>query len=176
MYRGQLLQYVVAGNEITLQTSQGGFPMTYAVSDGKLTLTLNGQSFIYSKGGAKPTVNAGGKIDQTMVGKWCYVNVYSTGGGGSSASECITLRGDGTFEYYSESSRSVNTSTVTGGTSSQNSDRGTWWVQGDRIYYNSQTQGQGSYQFVKRNHPKNNDPMIVLEGKTFVTSTIKDPW
>jgi hypothetical protein len=50
-------------------------------------------------------------------------------------------------------------------------------VQGDRIYYNSQTQGQGSYRLEKRNHPKNvGDPMIVLDGEAYVTATLKAPW
>jgi hypothetical protein len=71
---------------------------------------------------------------------------------------------------------STNTNSFSGGTSSQNSDSGTWWVVGDRIHYNSQTQGQGSYQLIKRNHPKNGDPMIVLDGTSYVTYYQKAPW
>jgi hypothetical protein len=117
-----------------------------------------------------------GTISQELVGKWCYVNVNSTYSGGSSSSTCFTLNADGSYEYYSESSRSVNTADMNGGISSQNSDRGTWTVQGDRIYYNSQTQGQGYYQFQKRNHPKNGDPMIVIDGEAYVTFYNKEPW
>ncbi len=62
------------------------------------------------------------------------------------------------------------------GTNSQGADRGTWYVQGDRIYHNSQTRGQGSYQLQKLNHPKNRDPMIVLDGEAYVTYYQKPPW
>lgn len=117
-----------------------------------------------------------GAVPQELVGKWCYVNVYSSSTGGSSTERCITLNADGTYEYYGESSRSVNTPDAYGGTSSQSSDRGTWWLKDDRIYYQSQTQGDGSYAFEKRNHPKNGDPMIVLDGDTYVTFYNKPPW
>ena len=64
-----------------------------------------------------------------------------------------------------------------GGTNSQGSDQGTWYVQGDRIYYNSQSKGPGSYRLEKRNHPKNvNDPMIILDGTAYVTAYQKAPW
>jgi hypothetical protein len=97
--------------------------------------------------------------------------------GTSSSSRCITLNADGTYIYNSESSRSVNTPDYYGGTNAQNSDQGTWYVNGDRIYYNSQTTGQGSYRLEKRNHPKNvNDPMIVLDGEAYVTATQRPPW
>ena len=182
MYRGQPWPYTVANKVITLQTPQGNFMMAYTVAGNQLHLTINGQSFTYTKGengvtAATRTGSTGGKIDVTLAGKWCYMNVYSSNSGGSSSSECITLKEDGTYEYYSESSRSTNTSGFYGGTASQSGDRGTWWVEGDRIYYNSQTAGQGSYKLEKRNHPKNQrDPMIVLDGKTYVTFYNRPPW
>jgi hypothetical protein len=182
VYRGQPWPYTVSGNMITLQTPQGNFMMAYAISGNQLNLTINGQNLTYTKGAAGGTTTtagsaAGRNIDMSIVGKWCYMNVYSNNSGGSSSSECIVLKQDGTYEYSSESSRSVNTPDLYGGTSSQGSDRGTWWVEGDRIYYNSQTNGQGSYKLEKRNHPKNtSDPMIVLDGKTFVTFYNRPAW
>jgi hypothetical protein len=185
IYRGQPWPYTVENNVITLQTPQGNFMMTYAIRDNQLDLSINGQKVTYTKGisngpgrSAGAPVSSGNKnLDVSLVGKWCYVNVYSNNSGGSSSSECITLRQDGTYEYYSESSRSVNTGDVYGGTASQGSDRGTWWVEGDRVFYNSQTSGQGSYKLEKRNHPKNtSDPMIVLDGKTYVTFYNKPAW
>lgn len=113
----------------------------------------------------------------TIVGTWCAVDVNSYNQGTSYSSSCITLNADGTYAYSSESSRDVNTNEFWAGTNSQGSDRGTWYVQGDRIYYNSQSKGPGSYRLEKRNHPKNvNDPMIVLDGATFVTQYQKPPW
>ncbi|MGB3080094.1 MAG: hypothetical protein WBB31_13500 [Saprospiraceae bacterium] len=81
----------------------------------------------------------------------------------------LILNEDGTGEFDGE--------TLTGGTSSQADDQGTWYVQGDRLYVHSRTIGDASYKLEKRNHPKNvNDPMIVLDGRTFVTAYNKPPW
>jgi hypothetical protein len=185
IYRGQPWPYTVSNNVITLQTPQGNFLMAYKITGNQLDLTVNGKNFTYTKGAAPanttsnnaPTSSGGKNLDMSLVGKWCYVNVYSGNSGGSSSSECITLKQDGTYEYYSESSRSVNTPQVYGGTSSQGSDRGQWWTEGGRIFYNSPTSGQGSYKLEKRNHPKNtSDPMIVLDGKTYVTFYNKPAW
>ena len=180
-YLGQNCHYYVSGNQITLQTSQGNILMTYTVTGSQLTLTVNGQQLTYNKGGtlgttAKTQTINNGKPDMTLVGKWCYVNVSTSGTGGSSTDECITLNGDGTYEYYSERSRSTNTAEFSAGTASQDSDYGTWWVGPGRIYYNSSTRGQGSYVLVKQNHPKNGDPMIVLDGTSYVTFFQKSPW
>lgn len=180
-YLGQTYPYEVSQGHVTLTTLQGKLMMAYSIANNQLTLTANGRQLVYSKGAASTTgtnrLAAGsGAVAQELVGKWCYVNVYSSSSGGSSTSNCITLNADGTYEYYGESSRSVSTPDMYGGTASQSSDRGTWWVQGDRIYYNSQTQGQGSYQLQKQNHPKNGDPMIVLDGQTYVTFYNKPPW
>ena len=180
-YQGQTYPYQVSTGQVTLQTSQGNFAMAYSVSGNQLSLTVNGQTLQYSKGAATQNntqSTAGGKrIAQELVGKWCYVNVNSTSSGGSSSEQCMTLKADGTYEYYGESSRSVNTNTYAGGTNSQSSDRGTWTYDGTRIYYaSSQGAGSGSYLLEKKNHPKNNDPMIVLDGTTYVTYYQKSPW
>ena len=193
VYQGQVFPYQTSGNTISIQTAQGSSSMQYAVNGNQLALTINGQTFYYAKNGATPDPSAtantnnntpsysqpagSGNIAQELVGKWCYVNVNSYNNGGSSSEQCITLKADGTYEYYSESSRSVNTNAYSGGTSSQGSDRGTWSYDGARIYYNSSMgNGSGSYLLEKRNHPKNNDPMIVLDGQTYVTQYQKAPW
>ncbi|MBI3482025.1 MAG: hypothetical protein HY015_03475, partial [Bacteroidetes bacterium] len=147
-YIGKSYPYETSPGHVTLVTNQGNLMMAYTIANNQLTLTVNGRQVVYSKG--NPNVsrenNSSGKgnVAQELVGKWCYVNVYSSSSGGSSSTKCITLNADGTYEYYGESSRSVNTTDISGGTASQDSDRGTWWVQGDRIYYNSQSAGQGS--------------------------------
>ena len=157
--------------------------MGYAVKGNVLSLIVNGQTIQYTKRNAgatqykTQTAGTGKRVAQELVGKWCYVNVNSTNSGGSSSEQCITLKADGTYEYYGESSRSVNTNTYSGGTSSQSSDYGTWSYDGARVYYTSSAgAGSGSYSLEKRNHPKNNDPMIVLDGVTYVTFYQRDPW
>ena len=183
VYLGQTYPYLLSGKEITLQTAQGNVIMAYTITGNELSLTINGQNFVYLRGNAgannSGTNNSGSgnkNLDMSLVGKWCYVNVTSTNSGGTSSQECITLNANGTYEYFTERSMSVNTNTLGGGTASQGSDQGTWWIVGDRIHYTSQTQGQGSYQLQKRNHPKNGDPMIVLDGTTYVTYYQKSPW
>lgn len=189
VYQGQIFTYQTTNNTVSVTTNQGNLVMPYAVNGNQLSLTINGQAFYYAKNGASPdpSATAGqtnsqpqrstGNIGQELVGKWCYVNVNSTNSGGSSNEQCITLKADGTYEYYSESSRSVNTNAYSGGTNSQNSDRGTWSYDGVRIHYSSAMgAGSGSYLLEKRNHPKNNDPMIVLDGMTYVTQYQKAPW
>ncbi len=177
VYIGNTFSYQVSQGHIILATAQGNVMFAYNIKNNQLNLTANGQQVSYTRGATNTTSasenSKTGTIAQELVGKWCYMSNSLN----SSTNKCITLNADGTYNYNGESSRSVNTSEVYGGTSSQGMDRGTWYVQGDRIYYNSQTQGQGSYRLEKRNHPKNvNDPMIVLDGEAYVTATLKAPW
>lgn len=184
VYLGQTFNYQATSSQITLQTAQGNAVMNYVIQQNQLVLTINGQKFTYTKSQGNTVTNAGNttnpnsnrQLDMTIVGKWCYVNVTSTNSGGTSSDACITIHENGTYEYYAERSMSANTDTFSSGTASQSSDSGTWWVQGNRIFYQSQTQGQGSYQLVKQNHPKTGDPMLVLDGTAYVTQYQKSPW
>ncbi len=174
VYLGNTFKYEAKQGNITLSSQQGSATLGYTLKGNQLILSANGQQLTYTKGLAA----AGAKsIPQELTGKWCKMNSTSTNSGGSFSSQCIILNADGSYVYNSERSTSVNDPSFSGGTSSQGGDRGTWWFQGDRLYYNSQTQGAGSYKLEKRNHPKNvNDPMIVLDGDAFVTATLKQPW
>jgi hypothetical protein len=176
VYLSNTFSYQVSQGHVVITSGQGNSTFEYAVKGKQLTLTANGQKVVYNKvdgAGNSTQSSARGNVAMELVGQWCYLNMNSN----SQTSRCINLNADGTYTYNYEGSRSVNTETISGGTSSQNSDRGTWYVQGDRIYYNSQSSGQGSYRLEKRNHPKNvNDPMIVLDGEPYVTTTSRAPW
>ncbi|MBP7238891.1 MAG: hypothetical protein KBA14_01595 [Saprospiraceae bacterium] len=183
LYLGQTFPYRISSGQLTLSAADGEHIFSYGISGDKLILTAAQGSVTYTKSTSSSGSNApvsssfGGAIDQTLVSKWCYVDVNNYNSGASSSSTCVTLNADGSYEYYGESSRSVNTQDYSGGTSSQESDRGTWYVQGDRIFFNSQSKGLLSYRLEKRNHPKNvNDPMIVLDGSPFVTAYNMPPW
>ncbi|MBX2961576.1 MAG: hypothetical protein KF687_03635 [Cyclobacteriaceae bacterium] len=182
LYGGQTFTYKVSGSSITIQSAQGSASMGYVLSGNELMLSINGQTSVYSRGGAGATgqaqpASANRRIAPELVGKWCWINVTSTNSGGRTSERCITFNGDGTYQYAAESSMSVNTNAFYGGTNSQSSDRGTWTYDGVRVYYNSQMgRGAGSYVLEKRNHPKNNDPMIVLDGETYVTQYQKPRW
>lgn len=178
LYLGNVYKYHSTADRITLTTNQGDVAFGYAINGNQLTLVGNAGQAVYSKGNANSGTNATTKgVAMELVGKWCWINVTSTNSGGTQSSRCIVLNADGTYLYQSERSASVNTDAFYGGTNSQSSDQGTWYVQGDRIFYHSQTTGQGSYRLEKRNHPKNvNDPMIVLDGEAYVTATFRQPW
>jgi hypothetical protein len=176
VYLGNTFPYKVSQGNIILTTAQGPVTFAYSVKGGQLTMIANGRAVVYNKaatsGPQKPSAG-GGHIATELVGEWCYLNMNSN----SQTSRCITLRADGTYYYTEGSSRSVNTDAISGGTASQGEDRGTWYVEGGRIYYQSQSKGAGSYRLEKRNHPKNvNDPMIILDGEPYVTTTNRAPW
>ena len=188
LYMGQTMAYQISGNNIILQTQQGQVPLAYSLNGNQLTISGGGLSYTYSRGGSGAS-NTGtamssgtgasgkGRVAQELVGKWCWTNVTSTNSGGSTSERCIILNADGTYQYAAERSSSVNTNAYYGGTNSQSSDQGTWTYDGVRIYYNSQMgQGSGSYALEKRNHPKNGDPMIVLDGEPYVTYYQKPQW
>lgn len=180
LYLGNTLQYEVVQGNILLKTAQGSATFAYTITGNQLKMMANGNTVTYQRGAGNTTAtqpaSSGGQVPQELVGKWCWTNVNSTNTGGSSSSECIVLNANGTYQYASERSMDTNTSSFYAGTSSQSNDQGTWWVQGDRIYYNSQTRGQGSYQLQKLNHPKTGDPMIVLNGEPYVTFYQKPRW
>ncbi len=177
---GDVVKWSASGGKLTVELDGDKQVYNYTfnangfrVSGGDLEMPLNFRKAGSNNASAQnnQNSNAGGKkVDQSLVGKWCYVNVTSNYS--SSAEECITINSNGTYEYYSERS----TSGSNGSTASQNSDTGTWWIEGNRVYYRSQSQGEGSYELVKQNHPKTGDPMIVLDGTAYVTYYKKSPW
>lgn len=141
---------------------------------------MQGSSLSLSRVGQKEapiTVPTQKHVAPELVGKWCWTNVTTTNSGGSTSERCLTLNADGTYHYQAERSMSVNTDAFYGGTNAQSTDRGTWTYDGQRIYYTSQMgQGSGSYKLEKRNHPRNRDPMIVLDGESYVTYYQKPSW
>jgi hypothetical protein len=183
---GETIAYQVSKSNLVLNTAQGTEMMNYTINGNQLRTTVNGAQFVYTRveqarpAGAKqgprgvPSSNSRA-IPQDLVGKWCWINVNSNSSFPSG--NCIVLNGDGTYKYNSETPRAGSADAQTGGTASQASDQGKWWVEGDRIFYTSTTQGQGSYLLEKKNHPRNfGDPMIVLDGQSYLTSALRQPW
>jgi len=131
-----------------------------------------------AKGKGAGSVSSGGN-GQELVGKWCdmHTMMSTQGQGGSSRMACMELKADGTYAYNAESSRSVNTNTMYGGTNSQSSDSGRWSYDGARLTAHSRTGKVANYALEKRNHPKNKrDPMICLDGTCYVTFYNKPAW
>ncbi len=191
---GQGLTFKARDGKLTVIYAEGE-PMVYGyVLEGDV-LTLSGGdldgplAFRRSGAGAAPKGPApglvpsasagpagGGRTPLELTGKWCRVNVSAASTGGSSSSACFLLDPDGTYAYFTERSMSVNAPDAYGGVASQDGDRGRWWVEGDRLFYDSPVRGQGSYKLEKKNHPESGDPMIVLDGEAYVTYYQKPPW
>ena len=195
---GYSLRYSVDGNALKIDGPNGTANYTFTLNGNNLTINMNGQIASYQKGGTGVSTNTAnpsnltarspdqgqmrGRIAMELVGKWCWINVSSTNSGGASSSRYITINADGTYEYYYEGSMSANTynsagdQTMYAGTASQGGDRGIWRLDGNTLCVTSQSQGFRTYTLQKVNHPKNGDPMIVIDGEAFVTYYKRQPW
>jgi hypothetical protein len=126
--------------------------------------------FLEIDGVAQGTEQQSRQISTELVGKWCFINLTSN----AITNSCVTLNGDGTFEANLDRSMLPNANSFVG---IQDSDSGKWWAKGDRIFYTSSANGEGSFAFQKMNHPRlENTPMIVLNGIAFATASSHDPW
>ncbi len=173
-------RYTVAGNEITLIGYDGSMQVPFKLEGDRLTVLFAGQVVTMQRvaAGADPGGRAAGtNVPVELSGKWCYFsNFNATSGGGSMTDECFTIYANGRYQYHRESSMSVYASGAYGSQASSQDDSGTWSLQGSTLKVNSRTQGPVSYNLVKRNHPKNNDPMLCIDGRCFVTYGPKPPW
>ncbi|GGD57400.1 hypothetical protein GCM10011514_21870 [Emticicia aquatilis] len=181
-YNGNPFRYSVAGNTLTTSGNTGTTVFTFAVNGNYLTLIGGGVNVVMQRGNASNSQSntygksSGGGIDQSIVGKWCWANTSSTYSSSYNSSKCIVINANGSYEYYAEGSISGYGGGGYGGSSSQSADRGTWRLEGNRIHVQSQAEGYKVYSFEKRNHPKNGDPMIVIDGDTYVSYYQKAPW
>lgn len=188
---GQPIRWDTLGGALFIQqngqTAAYGFKVDgnkLLVSGGDLaqpaTLTRGSHAYdvaMKSKSGVAPAKAGAPSNGQELVGKWCDVRAMSTYQGGSSSMACFELKPDGTYTYSAESSRSVNTSTMSGGTASQSSDAGRWSTRGNQLIAQSRSGQTYTYNLEKRNHPKNQrDPMICLNGQCYVTFYNKPAW
>ena len=177
---GQRFKYTSDGSTITLIGADGSMPFPYSLQGNTLTVSVQGQTAIYTRTGGAGGQGAraggsfgggGGSNPPEMAGKWCAYSGSSTGQIISGREQCFTLHPNGTYEYYGAS----DSTNQYGGTASQSSDGGTWSVEGSTIVANSRSQGRVVYQLEKKNN-KNNDPMLCLDGQCFVTYGQKPPW
>jgi len=173
---GEAFRYRTEAGNVTLTSQQTVIKLAYKISGDSMTLTGPGGTLactrvVEGKGGGAPA--AGGSIAPELVGKWCYVaNIYATGGGARSSNRCFTLQADGRYDYYGES----DSYGPNGGATSQSGDRGTWTATETSLTARSASGRIVTYTMQKKNHPKNNDPMIVLDGTSFVTFFNKPAW
>ncbi len=124
-------------------------------------------------GAARSGDDAAGGVAAELVGQWVYAaNVNANDGGGRSSQIVLTLRGDGSYTYRAEN---VSTNPLGGAWGTEN-DAGRWSLSGATMTFRSQSGTTTRFALEKRNHPRNNDPMLVFDGRTFVTATKRAPW
>ena len=174
---GQSFNYRVNGQTMTISNNQETVNLPFQLDGDTLTVQVQGRDVIYKRLSSQrnddeETANNGGSNPQELVGKWCYMSNIQANDGGRMSNTCVTLNGDGTYEYYSETS----SSNPYGGTSSQTSDAGRWSATATTITSNSNKGETKTFTIEKRNHPKTNDPMLMIDGQAFVTAYQKQPW
>jgi hypothetical protein len=176
LLNGETFRYAVKGNNITLANNEGAAQFPFQLAGDTLRVQVDGRTVTYKRvtsGSRTEDSNAAsGANPAELFGKWCYMANVNANNGGRMSNRCFTLYPNGTYEYYSETSSSGQY----GGTASQESDSGTWTATATSITRNSRTLGTQTYPLEKRNHPKNGDPMLVIDGDAYVTSTARSPW
>ncbi len=133
----------------------------------------------YNQAQAHPQAQAQtqGGVRQELVGKWCKASNFSAnGGGGSQSSACFELHPNGSYMYGAQRSMSAYGGGMYGGTSGGDSDAGRWTATDFTITAHSNSGRVSTYQLEKRNHPKNRDPMLCLDGDCYVTFYNRRPW
>lgn len=191
IYNGNPFTYTVNGNTLISTDNTGSNSFFFMFLGESLSLSGAGINVVLTKGHkgykAETAINAtdnnssannssGSGIDQSIVGKWCWIKASGNTQASSSSSKCININGNGTYSYSAEGSISGYGGGYYGGSSSQSADNGTWKVVGNKIHVNSRSQGFQILSFEKRNHPKNGDPMIVIDGDTYVTYNQRPSW
>ncbi|MFN7936223.1 MAG: hypothetical protein U0R19_23030 [Bryobacteraceae bacterium] len=168
---GSAFRYRVEGDALILTDDQATLRFTYVLEGDTLRLTgPTGVQLVLTRSTGEAAA-AVSNVD--LSGKWCYVaNVNATGGGARSTNQCFTLHANGRYEYYGE----TDSYGPNGGATSQGSDAGTWTATATSITSRSASGRVTTFQLERRNHPKTNDPMLVLNGQTFVTFYQKAPW
>ncbi|MFN2511389.1 MAG: hypothetical protein ABR568_08090 [Pyrinomonadaceae bacterium] len=173
---GKTYRYNVKSNVITIADSEGSMQFPFQLSGDSLNVLVNGEVVAYKRlaegSGPAPVGGNVGANPPELFGKWCYMSNVNSGSGGRMSNRCFTLHENGTYEYYSETSSSGPVAS----SASQESDSGTWTASATTITRNSRTLGSETYPLEKRNHPKTGDPMLVLDGESYVTYSPRTPW
>jgi hypothetical protein len=166
-YEGEIYDYELSLGHLLIRTAFGKVAFAYSIRQGKLILTADGVQSSYTRMTSADQVvpvHKDVRYPKDLIGRWCYLKSTT----GAYSGRCITLNADGTYMYQEETSRSVETDELAGGSTSSSSDSGT---------YTSVDRGSGSFKLERRNHPVNkNDPMIVLDNEPFVTTERRPPW
>ncbi|KAF0244435.1 MAG: hypothetical protein FD180_2556 [Planctomycetota bacterium] len=127
-----------------------------------------------SKPAAPASGGGGGGIAQELCGQWIWFsNFTANNGGGSQTNTWILLEASGRYKWHYDS---VSTN-PNGAAWGSEDETGTWSAAEGTISFRPDRGNPYTQALVKRNHPKNvGDPMIVLDGKAYVTATNRPAW
>lgn len=154
-YGEKVFSYKLSQGHVVMEISGGNQVFEYVLSMGKLVLIADGERSVFTRVIPVDNPDSRKRSERNpldIVGQWCYLTTTT----GEHGDKCITLHADGTYQFKIESS-------------SQENDSGTWFVDGNRLYYQSRLRGTGFYQLERRHHPvRANEPMIVLDNEPFV--------
>lgn len=169
---GELVSYFIQqrGDAMTVSGGTLDAPLVLNRGAGKAASTKTAPAAVEDKGSAS----------SDLTGKWCYVASFTANmGGGSQSNRCFELRADGSYTYDGESSISAysgGNAGLYGGTASSSHDEGQWSVTATQLTARSNSGTVNRYALERRNHPKNRDPMICLDGQCYATYWKKAPW
>lgn len=198
---GKATTYRVVEQTILVDTAEGIVMHPFELSGDQLVMSVDGAPVTYQRSSPAPAAAASPAADgaaapaagapvatttaaapavastppelaAALAGKWCYISNVNANDGGRASSTCFVLNTDGTYVYHSESSSSGQY----GGTASQSDDSGTWQATETQLTARSNSGQVQSYELGRQNHPKNNDPMLLINGQAFVTFYQKPPW
>lgn len=180
---GEGLKYEAAGGLLILRLESGQVQVYSYRRQGEALVVqgadLPGELVLQrGKPARGASVTLGGALSPSLLaGTWCLVTSFSANaGGGSSSSECFTLTANGRYTYGREASLSAYGGGMYGGTASQSSDSGQWTATRSELTALSDAGARKVYRLELKNHPRNNDPMICLDGECYVTYHQKSPW
>lgn len=170
---GDALRYRVRGNTITITGDEGSADLPFRLAGDTLTVEFQGREIVYKRvaEGNQESGGADGRPAE-LAGQWCYLSNVNTGSGGRISNICFELSADGRYTYRGETSSSGPVAS----SASQEYDEGTWTATATTITAHSRSGRVTTFRLEKRNHPKNGDPMLVLDGNAFVTATQRPPW
>ena len=176
---GNKFSYEVIGKVIIVEADDGQIEFPFTLKGDTLTVLFQNRKIVYIRSSNDEEIpvrnrrNNSNSNPQELVGTWCYqADVRANNGGGRHSRICFTLHPNGTYEYQSGS----DNSNPYGGSTSQSSDYGRWSATATTLTAHSNNGETRTYTLEKRNHPKNNDPMLIVDGDAFVTQFQKRPW
>ncbi len=165
LYGGESFEYQVSNGYLVIFKQSGKISFSCKLGSDKLTLTADGHQSSYLKmtslDKVTPRLNdIRNPVD--ISGKWCYLKNSS----GAFTGRCITLRDNGTYLFGFDGPDKVDLQS-TG--ARMTADSGIWYVDEERLFYQSAIRGGGSYKLERRNGPSNpSNPVIVLDSEPFV--------